>query len=366
MNLVDLLLRHPDAYLLGEPTGTAVIRRCAEDFCVEENLGFEPDGAGEHQFLFIRKTGENTDWVAQQLARFTKTHPRDIGYAGKKDRHAVTDQWFSVRLPLGVQLDWSAFETDSIQVLRQARHSRKLKTGVLQGNRFSLRLRDVSHPDELQQRFDQLKTSGVPNYFGEQRFGHNYGNISKGELLIAGQLRDKNRQKRGLYISALRSALFNQVVSARIQQGVWNKVAPGDVLMLNASQSCFVCTDEAELDCQSRLQQGDLHLTAPLWGQGGLMTQDAMAEFEQAVVSPWQDWCAGLEALGLRQERRAARVLLQAPLLEQESDSVWRISFGLPAGAFATSLLRELCQPENEKAVSGCSAEVDEQHQSAN
>lgn len=365
MSLLDLLLNRPETYLLGRPAGTAVIRRFAEDFCVEEDLGFEPEGAGEHQFLLIRKTGENTDWVAQQLARFTQTHPRDIGYAGKKDRHAITDQWFSVRLPLGTQLDWSAFETESIKVLRQARHGRKLKTGVLNGNRFSLLLRAVTHPDELQQRFTQLIASGVPNYFGEQRFGHHYGNISKGELLIAGQLRDKNRQKRGLYISALRSALFNQVVSARIQQGIFNKVAPGDVLMLNASQSCFVCTD-AVADSQSRLHQGDLHLTAPLWGQGGLMTQDAMAEFEQTIVSPWQSWCKGLEALGLKQERRAARVLLQAPLLEQESDSSWRISFGLPAGAFATSLVRELCQPENEKAISGCSPEVDEQHQSAN
>ncbi len=359
MNLLDQLLSRPDAYLLGAPTGTAVIRRFAEDFCVEEVLGFEPDGAGEHQFLFIRKTGENTDWVAQQLACFTQTHPRDIGYAGKKDRHAVTDQWFSVRLPIGKQLDWSAFETDSIKVLRQARHSRKLKTGVLQGNRFSLRLRDVSHPDELQQRFNQLKTSGVPNYFGEQRFGHNYGNISKGELLIAGRLRDRNRQKRGLYISALRSALFNQVVSARIHQGIWNKVAPGDVLMLNASQSCFVYTD-AETDCQSRLEQGDLHLTAPLWGRGGLMSQNSMAEFEQSVLSPWQAWCTGLEGLGLNQERRAVRVLLQTPGLEQESGSTWRMSFGLPAGAFATSLVRELCQLENEKAVPGCSPQMDE------
>ncbi|WP_268746538.1 tRNA pseudouridine(13) synthase TruD [Nitrincola sp. A-D6] len=266
MSLLDLLLTRSESYLLGAPTGSAVIRRFAEDFCVEEELGFEPDGAGEHQFLLIRKTGENTDWVAQQLARFTQSHPRDIGYAGKKDRHAVTDQWFSVRQPLGTQLDWSAFETDSIQVLRQARHGRKLKTGVLKGNRFSLRLREVSHPDELQQRFNQLKISGVPNYFGEQRFGHNYGNISKGELLIAGQLREHNRQKRGLYISALRSALYNQVVSARIQQGIWNTVAPGDVLMLNASQSCFVC-NEVDADCQLRLQQGELHLTAPLWGK---------------------------------------------------------------------------------------------------
>lgn len=361
MSLLQRLVNQPEAYLLGVPKGTAVIRRFAEDFCVEEDLGFEPDGAGEHQFLFIRKTGENTDWVAQQLARFTQTHPRDIGYAGKKDRHAVTAQWFSVRLPLGTQLDWSAFETDSIKVLRQARHSRKLKTGVLRGNRFSLCLRDVSHPDELQQRFNQLKISGVPNYFGEQRFGHHYGNISKGELLIAGQLRDKNRQKRGLYISALRSALFNQVVSARIQRGIFNKVALGDVLMLNASQSCFVCTD-VEADSPLRLHQGELHLTAPLWGLGGLMTQGAQAAFEQSVVSPWQDWCVGLEALGLRQERRSARVLLQAPLLEQESDSIWRISFGLPAGAFATSLLRELCQFENEKAISGGSPQVDEPH----
>jgi tRNA pseudouridine13 synthase len=331
-------------WLYGEPLSHAVIRTEPGDFQVFEHLPFAPDGEGEHLFLYIRKTGENTDWVARQLAQFCQVSPRDVGYAGKKDRHAVTEQWFSVRLPIGRTLNWSLFGGDTIEVLKTERHSRKLRLGALSGNRFVIRLRQVTHPDALVARVEQVRR-GVPNYFGEQRFGNEGGNLVKGQALLAGTLRERQRHKKGLYISALRSWLFNQVIKARLEQGLWDSILPGDVLMLNGSQSCFLATGEEDL--AARLEQGELHLTAPMWGRGELMTRDEAQAFERAALAPWQSLCEGLETLGLNQERRSLRLLPEALKIEQEADGLWQLEFALPAGAFATSVLRELCHWHN-------------------
>ncbi|GAA0695589.1 tRNA pseudouridine(13) synthase TruD [Marinobacterium maritimum] len=331
-------------WLYGEPSSHAVLRTTADDFQVFERLPFEPDGEGEHLFLYIRKTGENTDWVARQLARFCQVSPRDVGYAGKKDRHAVTEQWFSVRLPIGRTLNWQQFGGDTIEVLKTARHSRKLRLGALSGNRFVIRLRDVTDPAAFAARVE-LARAGVPNYFGEQRFGREGGNLVKGQALLAGTLKERQRHKKGLYISALRSWLFNQVISARIGQGLWHSILPGDVLMLNGSQSCFLAGDEADLE--QRLEQGDLHLTGPMWGRGELMTQSEARAFESAALAPWQELCTGLEGLGLNQERRSLRLVPLGLKAEAEAEGMWRLEFELPAGAFATSVLRELCQWHN-------------------
>ncbi|MBV1788828.1 tRNA pseudouridine(13) synthase TruD [Marinobacterium sp. D7] len=336
------MYQQPPVYLNGEPGLNAVLRAEPEDFQVVEQLGFEPDGAGEHQFLYIRKRGENTDWVARQLANFCQISPRDVSYAGKKDRHAVTEQWFSVHMPgHRASLNWKLFGGDSIEVLRAERHSRKLRLGSLQGNRFKLRLRDVSDADELLQRFDKLK-GGVPNYFGEQRFGHNFGNIEKGLALIAGRFKERQRHKKGLYISAVRSWLFNHLLSERINQGLWSKVLDGDVLMINGSQSCFLYDGDTEIE--QRLAAGALHLTGPLWGRGELMTQGAARAFEIQALAELAEVGEQLAALGLNQERRALRLMPAELAIEQESDGQWLLAFDLPAGAFATSVLRELCR----------------------
>lgn len=332
-------------WLYGEPSSQAQLRSQPEDFQVFERLPFTPDGEGEHVFLYIRKTGENTDWVARQLANFCQVSPRDVGYAGKKDRHAVTEQWFSVRLPIGRSLTWSLFGGDTIEVLESVRHSRKLRLGALEGNRFVLRLRDVTDEQAFAARVEQIR-AGVPNYFGEQRFGIEGGNLDKGLAMLEGRLKERQRHKKGLYISALRSWLFNQVVSERIRQGYWERILPGDVLMLNGSQSCFRAEPEAS-DLAERLAAGDVHLTAPMWGRGELMTRDDAAAFEQQVLEPWQALCNGLEGLGLNQERRSMRLLPLGLKAEQEQQQQWRLEFELPSGAFATSVLRELCQWRN-------------------
>ena len=129
-------------YVYGQPSGLGKIRSVPEDFIVKENLAFEPSGEGEHAFLQIEKTGENTDYVARQLARFANVRQRDVSYAGLKDRHAVTTQWFSVWLPGKADPDWTQFETNSMKVLHSVRHARKLKRGVLSGNSFKLIIRD--------------------------------------------------------------------------------------------------------------------------------------------------------------------------------------------------------------------------------
>jgi tRNA pseudouridine13 synthase len=338
-------------WLLGEPPSTATIRSCPEDFQVFEQLPFEPDGEGEHLFLHIRKRGENTDWVARQLANFCQISPRDVGYAGKKDRHAVTEQWFSVRLPIGRTLNWSLFGGDSIDVLHSCRHSRKLRLGALSGNRFVIRLRDLTEPEVFVERVEKIR-QGVPNFFGEQRFGNAGGNLDKGLALLEGRLRERQRHKKGLYISALRSWLFNQVINARLRQEIWDRILPGDVLMLDGSQSCFMADDAPDL--MARLQSGDVHLTGPMWGRGQLMTRDEAAVFEQAALAPAQAICQGLESLGLNQERRALRLIPKALAAREVSEGQWILEFELPSGAFATSVLRELCQWQNAAA----SAEV--------
>ncbi|MFC6670028.1 tRNA pseudouridine(13) synthase TruD [Marinobacterium aestuariivivens] len=343
------------AWLNGEPSVSASIRHENADFQVVEQLGFEPEGEGEHVFLYIRKSGENTDWVARQLARFCQVSPREVGYAGKKDRHALTEQWFSVRLGVHRNLNWQLFGGDSIEVLKAVRHPRKLRLGVLRGNRFRLRLRDVSDMDGLEARFTLL-AAGVPNYFGEQRFGFDFGNLDKGLALIRGELKERQRHKKGLYLSAVRSWLFNRLLSTRIEQGLWSRILPGDVLMLDGSHSCFGATpDAAGLD--ARLASGDLDLTGPLPGAAGQLLDGEALEWESRTLAPWQWLIDDLVQLGMRSERRALRLRPQGLAMERESDRQCWIEFELPAGAFATSVLRELCHVSVSRVAGGLSTD---------
>ncbi|WP_286236839.1 tRNA pseudouridine(13) synthase TruD [Neptuniibacter halophilus] len=336
------------AYLHDRPQSEAIIRTEPEDFQVIEELGFEPEGEGEHVFLYIRKTGENTDWVARQLANFAQVSLRDVSYAGKKDRHAVTEQWFCVKFPIKRNLNWKLFGGDTIQVLEAKRHPRKLRLGTLQGNRFRLRLRQVSDMADLQTRLEQVRQSGVPNYFGEQRFGQDYANLWRGLALLRGEIQERQRNKKGIYISAVRSWVFNQLLSRRIEQNLWQQMMPGDALMLAGSQSCFVETDvSAELE--QRLSAGDINLTGPLWGKGDMLATADAESWEREQLQPWQEVTDLLETLSLKQERRSLRLQPEALQSEIINEQECWISFSLGSGSFATSVLREICltaQPE--------------------
>ncbi|PIE24968.1 MAG: tRNA pseudouridine(13) synthase TruD [Neptuniibacter caesariensis] len=330
------------SYRYGKPDVTAQIRTVAEDFQVVEDLGFEPEGEGEHVFLYIRKQGENTDWVARQLVNFAQISPRDVSYAGKKDRHAVTEQWFCVKFPIKRNLNWKLFGGDSIQVLKAVRHPRKLRLGALKGNRFRLRLRQVSDMQAVLSRAERVKAQGVPNYFGEQRFGQDYGNLEKGLALLRGELQERQRAKKGIYISAVRSWLFNQLLSLRIEQGLWETVLQGDVLMLTGSHSCFVA-EAVDEQVKQRLLEGDVSLTGPLWGRGELMSQGAARAWELQQLESWQEISGLLERLSLKQERRSSRLLPGAMAVDIEDEETCSIEFDLISGSFATSVLREIC-----------------------
>jgi tRNA pseudouridine13 synthase len=329
-------------YLHDAPKCEALIRSCPEDFQVIEQLGFEPEGQGEHVFLYIRKRGENTDWVARQLANFAQISPRDVSYAGKKDRHAVTEQWFCVKFPIKRNLNWKLFGGDSVEVLKAVRHPRKLRLGTLKGNAFKLRLRQVSDMDELKARVELVSKTGVPNYFGEQRFGHEYGNLYKGISLLKGELQERQRNKKGIYISAVRSWLFNQSLSSRIKLELWNELLDGDALMISGSQSCFV-EEQADYELRERFSCGALTLTGPLWGRGDMMPTGVAEKWERDQLSVWSDISDLLENVSLKQERRALKLQPENLSLESISDTECWLEFGLTSGSFATSVLRELC-----------------------
>ncbi|QUN04830.1 tRNA pseudouridine(13) synthase TruD [Shewanella yunxiaonensis] len=325
-------------YLYGKPHSCGNLRTYNEDFLVQELLPFAPTGEGEHHLLHIRKSGLNTAAVAEMLAKFAGVHPKEVTFAGQKDKNAVTEQWFGIRIPGKETPDWQQLNADNLQVLASHRHSKKLRIGALTGNRFTLILRELSDPDDVQKRLQQIREHGVPNYFGEQRFGHQGGNITKAREMLAGR-KVKDRNKRSLYLSALRSMLFNAVTSTRLSQHSQALLA-GDCVMLAGSNSFFVAEQWDEV-LKRRLAEQDIQLSAPLWGRGTpLCTGDALA-FESRVLEAYADDLKGLEDVGLSQERRPLFLCPQAMSWSLIPEGL-KVSFVLPAGAYATSVLREV------------------------
>ncbi|MDG4549466.1 MAG: tRNA pseudouridine(13) synthase TruD [Candidatus Contendobacter sp.] len=329
----------------GRPAGSGRLRAVAEDFQVREEIPFTLDGAGEHAWLWVRKRGANTEWVARRLAEQAGVPSGAVSYAGLKDRHAVTEQWFSVHLPGRAEPDWSASPDPDFTVLNATRHSRKLRRGALSGNTFRVVIRDLDgEPAELAARFQRIAATGVPNYFGEQRFGREAGNLERAEAMLRGALKVRDRHQRGLYLSAARSALFNAVLARRVVEGTWNRPLPGEVLMLGGSHSSFV-VDEVDETIGQRVAAFDLHPTGPLWGAGELRSGGPVRELEEAVAATLPTFRDGLATAGLDQERRALRLVARDAKLEFPEPGVAVVAFKLPAGAYATTVLRELARP---------------------
>lgn len=325
-------------YLYGKPDATALLRQQPDDFIVEEQLNFSPSGGGEHILLYIEKTGQNTQFVAKQLAELTGLRARDISYAGLKDRHAITRQWFCFKWPIKQELNWQDWQLPGCRIVQVQRHYRKLRLGALKANRFQIRLRQVSDVPQVLQRAGQVKL-GVPNYYGEQRFGIDGGNLTLAKQLFAGHS-ITDRKLRGLALSAARSFVFNQQVSERIGRGLFATVCDGDVLQLDGSGSVFKAP-LADAQLQQRLTQQDVHVTAVLAGIGEPMVSAAAAEFEQQVLQQHDELVQGLIDYRLKAERRAIRLVPQQLNLQQQGHDIC-LSFALPSGCFATSVLREL------------------------
>lgn len=329
----------------GETTSArpqAVYKAQPDDFRVREVLGFDPvaDERGQHHWLYVEKWDANTEFIARQLARYAGITLKTVGYSGLKDRQARTWQWFSVELPATASIDWQAFEHPNCRIVEHIRSSRKLRRGVHQANWFGIRLQQVSDQEALDAQLQWVAAQGVPNYFGEQRFGRDGANLQRAHAMLVEGQRIRDRHQRGLFLSAARSFLFNQVVSQRIEQGSASELLEGDVCMLAGTQSVFV-HDGTDQNLNERLHSGDIRLTAPLPGRGRSLAQGAAADFEAGVLAPWQAWCEGLERAGVEQSRR--------PLWLQLNDLSWHweesacvIEFTLERGSYATSVLREI------------------------
>ncbi|MEI6896996.1 MAG: tRNA pseudouridine(13) synthase TruD [Psychromonas sp.] len=327
------------SFLYGKPKSTGRYKQHCEDFIVTEDLGFELTGEGEHVCLWIQKIGENTQYLARQLAKFAQIPARNVSYAGLKDRQGDTWQWFSLHIPGKITPDFSDFESPGVTIHKVIRHHKKIKTGALAGNFFSITLRDISDKQAVESALINVK-KGVPNYFGEQRFGFDGHNVSAALAMFAGR-KIKDRFKRGMYLSAARSYLFNKVVSARISDNLYLQPLLGDCVQFVGNRSFFPLPDIDALSLQ-RLQSREICLTAPLWGAGELSSESDGKHYEIKALQDHQDLQIGLAKNGLKQARRP---LL---LIAQDLSSTWLdehtvcLNFYLPSGCYATSLLREL------------------------
>lgn len=332
-------------YAWGGPLAEAGLRTEPEDFLVEELMGFEPEGEGEHHFLWVRKRGNNTDWVARQLARFANVSYSAVSYSGLKDRHAVTLQWFSVHIPGLDSPDWDSFCVEGVEILKAVRHRKKLKRGVHRANKFTIRLRNYQADHaEAEQRLDKIATQGVPNYFGEQRFGRNGNNLTKAVARVeAGQslkLSKRDKDNKAMLLSSLRSWVFNQILAERVRQDSWQQWLSGDIATFSGSRSQFAIELDDE-DVHSRLAKGVIHPTGPMWGDGDYPLSGDVAELEQKVATEFPQVITGIASAGLRHERRALRLIPQNLNWDWQDDDLV-VSFALPVGTFATSILREL------------------------
>ncbi|MBN6078770.1 tRNA pseudouridine(13) synthase TruD [Aggregatibacter actinomycetemcomitans] len=325
------------------PKQTALLKAECADFIVKEQLGYDMSGDGEFVAVKIRKTDCNTLFVGEQLAKFAGISARNMSYAGLKDRKAVTEQWFSLQMPGKPTPDFSQFHLEGVDILEVTRHQRKIRIGSLQGNHFEILLRHAEETDELKVRLDFLAKNGFPNYFTEQRFGRDGNNLTQALRWAAGEIKVKDRNKRSFYLSAARSEIFNLIVAKRIELSLAQQVLNGDVLQLNGSHSWFVADASEDLaQLQQRLAQQDILLTAPLIGE----EEKSAVDFENEIFAAHQ----ALFHL-MRQERvKAARrpILMQAQQFQwQFEPNGLRLTFYLPAGSYATALVRELVNVEN-------------------
>ncbi|MFZ5957260.1 tRNA pseudouridine(13) synthase TruD [Pseudomonas knackmussii] len=337
--MTELELLGPRAH--GEPCGQAVLKAVAEDFQVDEVLDIPLSGDGEHLWLWVEKRGLNTEEAARRLARAAGVSQRMISYAGLKDRQALTRQWFSLHLPGKADPDLTAAEDDSLRILQRTRHQRKLQRGAHSANGFCLRLTQLSADKAaLEERLQRIAREGVPNYFGSQRFGHDGGNVVDARSCAERGILPEQRNLRSRMLSAGRSFLFNRVLAQRVAEGNWNRAQVGDLLAFTDSRSFFPA---GEAECADpRLDILDLHPTGPLWGKGASPAAGLTAERENAIGADEMALCQWLGDADLVHERRILRLPIQSLAWHYPGPDILQLEFVLPAGCFATVVVREL------------------------
>lgn len=326
-------------FLLGKPQQAGRLKAEFADFIVKEELGYSLAGEGEFVAVKVRKTNANTLFVGEKLAEFAGVSAKNMSYAGLKDRHAITEQWFCLHLAGKATPDFSQFQLDDVEILEITRHNRKIRVGSLDGNHFELLLRDVVESDELTLRLDRLQAVGFPNYFTEQRFGRDGYNLTQAQRWAAGEIQVNDRKKRSFYLSAARSEIFNLIVSDRIAAGLVDQVLEHDIVQLAGSNSWFVAQANELEELNKRLDSGDILLTAALIGENSL--EQTASERERAIVA---EQTLLLNLMKKARMNAARRAMLCKPenLRWQFEPEGLRLQFFLPAGSYATGLVREL------------------------
>jgi tRNA pseudouridine13 synthase len=318
-----------------------------ETFTVEEIPAYLPSGEGTHLFVWVEKRGLTTLDVIARVAAALGVNGRDVGYAGLKDRHALTRQWLSVpgidperALALPASPEWS--------IQQAVRHPHKLRLGHLRGNRFEVRLEGTASDAELsalQAAVAAVAAGGLPNRFGAQRFGSGGDNAAAGLALLRGQRRERDRRRRRLLLSALQSAVFNRALQLRAAAGPLTRLRAGDVLQKTDTGGLFVTTDLA-VD-QARVDRGEVVPTGPLPGGREIEPPpdtEARALEDEAIASVGatrEEFArAGRELPGARRP-----VIVRAQDLALHLEAQPRLVFSLPAGAYATVLVDAILAP---------------------
>jgi len=332
---------------------TAVMRAAPADFHVEEDLGFAPDGEGEHVLVHVEKRGLDTAEVAGLIARHLGLPRRAVGWAGRKDRHAVTRQWFGVHWSRAEMPDLAALSGPKLDVLDMTRHRRKLRPGALAGNRFRIRLTGVTGERErAERRLAEIGVRGVPNYFGPQRFGRDGANVARARAALAGNVRRIPRERRSLLLSAARSWLFNTVLAARVRNGTWDRLLPGELALLEGSAS-FFRVEHPDAELAARIARHDISPSGPLAGGGGARPDGEALAVEREALAAEAQLLEGLLRAGLKAARRSLRLRPRDLTWHWEAPDVLVLAFGLPAGAFATAVIAELVRLEGDPVGRG-------------
>ena len=341
------------------PIRHAIYKATPADFIVTEQLAIEHTCDGEHLWLYITKINLNTAYVARLLADWSGVPTANVGYSGLKDRHAITHQWFSIRLPTKAvpSTPFSEFikphlhDSESAEIIKQAWHSRKLGRGTHKSNHFTITLRAITGDKAaIDDRLTQIKTSGVPNYFGEQRFGNDGKNTEKAKQFFEKILatpkpyrpNKKTAHRDSLLISTARSVLFNAMLDARVADGSWQTAIDGDVFNLDGTGSIFVA--DIDDDIRTRMSTCDIHPTAPLYGVGTPKhTADAAALYDGVLGrDEFTVFCQGLLKIDAKMSYRPLRLLVQALTWHWADNASLVLDFELPKGAFATVVLSAL------------------------
>jgi tRNA pseudouridine13 synthase len=323
-----------------------------EDFVVEEIPAYSPSGEGAHTFVYVEKRLLTTDGAARQLASLSGVPPRDVGYAGRKDRRAVTRQWMSVP-GLDPEKALSA-RLKGMRILKAVPHGHKLRTGQLRGNRFEIRVANVTEGVESRARkaLDEIMRRGMPNRFGEQRFGHAGRNSERGRALLLGEISMRDRRKARFMISALQSEVFNRALAARSLP--LDVLEEGDVAQVVESGGLFVVEDP-KVENQ-RASRFEISATGPIFGTKMMPASGAVALREEAWMGefgiPLGDALQPPRGIRIPGTRRPYRVALKDPVLAREGEAI-RLGFELPAGSYATVLLEELFGEIREARIPG-------------